>query len=352
MNHAVLICTPNVTKGLLSYIDQLLQNHIPQIVVCYNQQSMDIPQSLMNTSHCTWIPSKKNQSSADAMLSNGLVYCLQNFSNYAGIITTYHTTYTIEDILKISVALSNYPNDLVIGISETSKKKDWLWKATLKAIYGKSVQDFRTHLYGLPFSKVEWLRTMAQNQKTFRLSLLISTMQQHISIQEVIIHFTPLIKDNTRYLEKIYFFLTLFKGILYYALSTLGAGIIDITAFYLLFQFAFQNLGFGTNLFLATVMARALSSVFNYWVNKKFVFQHRQGMSTSIVKYYTLWLTLMLLSYALMYISAPLLTTVIPIAILKLFVDGFLGLLSYQVQLHWVFKKNYHKRRHQFETND
>lgn len=338
MNYVVLICAPALSKSLFQYVEQLLQNSISHVVIHYaGRKEADIK----NTAQCTWLHGTKEYLREDEQLKEGLIYCLQNFSDIHGIVTTYDADYQISDVLKVGKSLQIYPNHFILGVSRTAYARinRFLWKPMFKLIYGEGLQDIQTRLRAIPFSKIKQFIQMKQIGVEYKLNMLIGALQSHMPIQEVPIVTESAKQPNTTFWEKLRFGFTMLKGAITYALSTIGAGIIDVIAFYLLYHFIFQSLSFGSNLFLATITARILSSIFNYWINRKFVFYHKETPTGSFVKYYTLWLTLIFLSYILMYITMPILTF-IPIVLLKLIIDALLGLFSYQVQLHWVFKKN------------
>ena len=341
MRYIVLICTPSLTTSLQSYIEQLLQNNIFHIVVHSANTSEEDQQTFLHQKKCTLIYGKNKTIRADEQLKEGLAYCHQNFSNMSGVVATYATKYKISDIIEMGKSLSLYPNHLILGTSSTihSTFQNRLWNLAAKWAYGKSISDIKTKLYAIPFSKMKWVQQISSTGINYQLNLLICALQRQIPIQEVPIAIQQKIEEKATFVENFRFGFTMLKGVFSYALSTMGAAIIDVATFYLLLNIIFKDLSFGMSLFLATIIARVISSLFNYWVNKTYVFQHHAAFSGSFVKYYILWLTLILLSYLLVYISAPL-VPFIPVVWLKLVIDALLGILSYQVQLHWVFKRN------------
>ena len=90
-------------------------------------------------------------------------------------------------------------------------------------------------------------------------------------------------------------------------------------------------------IFTSTIIARAISSSFNFYLNKKFVFKYEHSTRKSLLKYYTLCIIQMLLSATLVsiiwYYTKSYETTI------KIIVDSVLFLLSYFVQQRWVFKR-------------
>ena len=91
------------------------------------------------------------------------------------------------------------------------------------------------------------------------------------------------------------------------------------------------------SLLIATTVSRAVSSVVNFLVNKFITFGGKKTPKRSIIKYYVLWLFQMGASYGLVLAF----TSIFGGGELwiKLVVDLLLSLLSYRLQLTWVFKR-------------
>ena len=92
---------------------------------------------------------------------------------------------------------------------------------------------------------------------------------------------------------------------------------------------------------LATIMARAVSSLFNFFFNKNFVFGRRGcGVRQMIIKYYALCAFSMFMSSQLVALisSAPFITGAVFITASKLVVDSGLFVINYIIQKRWVFK--------------
>ena len=91
----------------------------------------------------------------------------------------------------------------------------------------------------------------------------------------------------------------------------------------------------------AQIIARVISSFFNFNLNRSFVFKSNDGYLKSLAKYYCLCVPQLAVSTVLVKIvtdrlsvTAPLLATGIKIAI-----DAVLFCISFLIQNKWVFKK-------------
>ena len=90
------------------------------------------------------------------------------------------------------------------------------------------------------------------------------------------------------------------------------------------------------SIILATILARVLSSIYNYCLNSRFVF--RSHDSTSLVKYYTRVICQMLASAGGVYGLKMALPGIHP-SLIKVGVDIFLFCVNYLIQRTIIFNK-------------
>ena len=97
---------------------------------------------------------------------------------------------------------------------------------------------------------------------------------------------------------------------------------------------------------VCNVLARVLSSFFNFNMNNRLVFQSEEPYGKALLRYYCLAVPIMLCSAGLVTlldralgVTAPALSTAI-----KICVDAVLFLASYSIQKKWVFSQNENKK--------
>lgn len=123
-----------------------------------------------------------------------------------------------------------------------------------------------------------------------------------------------------------------------YVLSSLASWVIDNLIFNLLEIFLVM-ITISLRLLVSTVIARVISSIFNFTMNKKLVFKSDKDTKSAAVRYYILWFCQMIVSYLLVYIFTKLLASGnVAVAITKIIVDVVLFVISYNIQKRWVFK--------------
>ena len=86
-------------------------------------------------------------------------------------------------------------------------------------------------------------------------------------------------------------------------------------------------------------MARTVSSVTNFILNKEKVFKNSDGIEKTVIKYYALAIPIMIISIGAVELldrsignSVPIITTLI-----KMAVDLVLFICSFRIQREWVF---------------
>ena len=147
-------------------------------------------------------------------------------------------------------------------------------------------------------------------------------------------HFNP-VKDSIKIYKVI------FRYIYKFVLSSLSATLVDISVFNVVLFFAKKVLSKDKSIFAATAVARAISSLFNYTMNRKAVFASDEPVRSSIVKYYVLAAAQIILSSGFVTLITTLfrINTQIMITVIKMIVDTTLFFASYKLQKKWVFKK-------------
>jgi putative flippase GtrA len=94
---------------------------------------------------------------------------------------------------------------------------------------------------------------------------------------------------------------------------------------------------FTHNLFLSVVAARLCSSIFNYTINRKYVFStgKTSRVRQSLPKYFSLVILVLLLNYGLLYFYNEKL--IIPLIAAKLLTEVSIFVFSYWAQRRFVY---------------
>jgi putative flippase GtrA len=186
--------------------------------------------------------------------------------------------------------------------------------------------------------------------------MLLKFKQNGVEIGEVPIETVYIEENHASHFRTVQDSFLVYKFILSYLLSSVISFIVDISLFAILLKIftksgltgpAFALFGKEMTLvqFFATAIARAVSSIVNYTINKKKVFTYEkadeQKKDNTIFKYYALAIPQMFVSA----FSVTLLVRLLHIpaeatfitTLLKVCVDVIIFLVNYRVQRSWVF---------------
>lgn len=353
----VLIPALNPNADLIDYIKELAtaKKNIDVIVVNDgSKKELDyIFEELAKIKSCIVLKHAINLGKGRA-LKTGFNYFLNNYTEKEtlGIITADSDgQHAIKDIIEIGEQLNTANQEcLILGTRDfneehvpfKSRKGNKITTFIFKLLYGKKINDTQTGLRGLTYSFVKDCLSLDGERFEYEINMLIEAVRKNISIVEHTIetiyfdnnsetHFNP-IKDSIKIYK------VMFGKFFKYILSSLASAIIDILLFTLIFTLSYHNINKEISIVLSTILARIFSSLFNYTVNKNVVFNDAKGKIT-IIKYYILCFFQTIMSWALVNSTFLIAHEHIHPSIIKIVVDTILFLISFQIQQHWVFRK-------------
>lgn len=137
-----------------------------------------------------------------------------------------------------------------------------------------------------------------------------------------------------------------------YILSSGISFVLDLSLF-TIFSFILKSNGLGSAVFFATILARIVSSLVNYFLNRNSVFKNNDKVmdTTTFVKYYGLVIVQMLVSATL--VSSIYDATHIHETLVKVPIEVILFLVNYFIQKRFIFNNSLHdninlKKYHNF----
>lgn len=247
------------------------------------------------------------------------------------------------DIRAVSDALAARPEALVMGcrqfsdpdIPARSRYGNRITRFVFRALCGVRVSDTQTGLRGLSGRNMRTFLRTAGERFEYEMNMLIDTREREIPIVEVPISTIYLEDNRTSHFNPLRDSLRIYAVFAKFLASSLAASAVDLLLFWLLcglLAFLPQT----AVIFLATLVARAASSLVNYGINKNRVFRLKERKWSVFVKYYILCGVQLLCSAGLV----DLLThfTGAEEVLLKIPVDLFLFFISFQLQREWVFR--------------
>ena len=293
-------------------------------------------------------------------LKTAFEYITENMPDALGCVTADSDgQHTPECITNIIDKLIEKPDDLILGVRQFNKKdipwKSWFGNTVTVTVFsyvaGIKVSDTQSGLRGIPFDFMKDLINVKGERFEYEMQMLLEVSGRcgltEIPIQTIYdskenhqTHFRPIV-DSVR-IYKI-----LGKKFIKYIFASLSSFVLDIVLYHLfclLFadilpgtSVSFADVGIGV--FMATVSARVISAVYNYFINYKFVFKSRASKGASLTKYALLAIIQMCVSAGVVSLIAFLFhlgnTTWV-----KAIVDTLLFFLSYTIQQKLVFRSS------------
>lgn len=278
-------------------------------------------------------------------IKTGFNYALNEYEDIVGVVTAdCDGQHHIEDIIKCANKLKENPAKLVIGsrnfnesqVPLRSKFGNKLTIAILGAFVGLKVTDTQSGLRAFGKETMKRFLNVAGERYEYETNMLIDCKEGNIEIEEVPIS-TIYIRDNSlSHFNPIKDSIIIYKIFIKYIIASLSSFILDILLFTLLIKiFPSFKIGIITEIVVVTIIARILSSIYNFFVNAKMVFNNANR--TSIIKYFILVVLQMLISAFM--VSEIFLFTHISSTVIKVIVDAIIFIINFIIQREWVFTK-------------
>ena len=271
-----------------------------------------------------------------AALKTALSYISERYPADEGIVTIdADGQHLPEDIIRVSKVWEAEPEKLVLGSRRFSGKvpfKSRAGNAITRFVFalstGVKVFDTQTGLRAFGVFRIPMMLEMKGDRYEYEINVLLYATRHRIPIQEVTIQ-TVYIEDNkSSHFNPFRDAWRIYKMILFFVASSLVAMLLD---YVLLLLLSSATKGMAQSLLVSVVGARVLSSLANYFMNCKLVFENRS--KSSIARYYILVAGILAVNYGLMVV----ITNLMPLAVGKILVELILYPLSFFLQRKYVF---------------
>ncbi len=273
-----------------------------------------------------------------AALKTGMNAAACIFSESIGIVTAdadgQHST---EDILLVSQTLREHPEHLVMGVRAfdgtvplRSRFGNIVTRHALRLITGQNISDTQTGLRGIPMKMVPHLLRLSSNGYEFELDMLLTCKYMNLKIIQSGISTIYINNNRSSHFDPLFDSMRIYFVLLRFSLSSVIAAVIDNLVFALFFL-SFQNIA-GSQ-----VMGRISGAFFNYFANKKLVFQSGEKEIHTMPKYILLVIVSGILSYSLLIFIHSM--TGADIVSAKIISEIIIFFFNFVVQRDYVFFK-------------
>ena len=287
-----------------------------------------------------------------AALKTAFTWCLQNRPETLGVVTVdgdnqHHpedTRACCEHMLETGRITLGCRDFSLPQVPPRSRFGNRTTSLVFKLFCGITLSDTQTGLRAFPRDTLEFLCQVSGDRFEYETNMLLAMKTNGIPFDEVKIRTVYIEENKSSHFHWLKDSWRIYKLILAhffrYTLSSLASSVVDLCCFNLFIRlFSACLTGMALDL-AATGLARLLSSLFNFFVNKKIVFRSRSGTAAAMARYYALAIPMMaaqgLLTggiTSLLHLRQGGLLHTLAYAIVMV----VLYFVSYSIQQRWVF---------------
>ncbi|MCB2293971.1 bifunctional glycosyltransferase family 2/GtrA family protein [Clostridium algoriphilum] len=348
-NISVLIPAFNPDKKLTVLVEDLIKAGFQNISVVddgSSEECRSIFNHLKLKKQCHVLVHAVNMGKGVA-LKSGFNYFLNNCSGCIGIVTAdADGQHNISDIIKVSQRLIENPHKLILGSRNFSESNipfrsrfgNILTRKLFGFLTGLKISDTQTGLRAISYNFAYKLMSVHGDRFEYETNMLLECRNQDIEIDEVFIDTIYIEENKSSHFNPLIDSMKIYGVFLKFMSSSFLSFILDIFLFSM-FTKLFYRFTPEYFIIISTIVARIISSLFNYNANKNAVFNHKTPDRLAIYRYYVLCSVLMLMSG--LSVSATWFVFKGSQIFIKVIIDGVLSVMSFKVQKEWVFSKKY-----------
>lgn len=273
-------------------------------------------------------------------LKNAFNYLLNEYKDIEGVITCdCDGQHSVKDIKKCAKSLLKNKNKLILGVRNFDKENvpnkskfgNKITRNIFKIFIGLTISDTQTGLRGLSKELMNKFLDLSGERYEYETNMLIACKNENIEIEEVEIETIYLNSNANSHFNPLRDSIMIYKLFMKYFLVSFSSFILDI----ILFTCIFNILDINSKVLAATILARVVSSIYNYIVNSNLIFKDMN--LKSLAKYYLIAIVVMIFSGCFVTYLYNLLN--INIIVVKILVDTILGCINLLVQREFVFNE-------------
>ena len=353
LQYAVILPSLKPTDKLLQVIDGVKDHGFVHIVVVDDGSGSDYAQWFEKAAEagCTVLTHPVNRGKG-AALRTAYAWLKENKAGLSGVVTAdADGQHLPKDILACAADCDKAGAEfkgVVLGCRDfsqpdvpfKSRNGNRITRGVFRALCGIKISDTQTGLRAFPMSVIDFMLRIGGDRYEYETNVLLEVKRAGYDFREVTIttvyednnkgsHFRPL-RDGWR----------IYKLIFKFMLSSGVSTLVDYGVFYLAMLFLSNALG-DKRILVCTMIARVISSLFNFYMNKQLVFTCKADYRRTLLRYYTLCIPQMLVSAGLLWCLTKLFgsESSAVITLLKIPVDVVLFFASFQIQREWVFNQ-------------
>lgn len=329
---------------LVQLVKRLIHRKDPIVIV--NDGSSDSKAPIFNLlkPYVHIVSHTKNLGKGEAM-KTGLKYIQKNMPSEDGVVfIDADGQHTIADMDKVIDAFRNNKKALILGSREfkgdiplKSLVGNKITRVVFSLLSGKKISDTQTGLRAVSTRYIPFLLEIEGERYEYEMNMLLTFTRNKIKIVEVPIETVYKDKENSSSHFRVVRDSIRVYGVIFnfMASSAICAGL-DYLLF-LVFLRILTYLGYAKALIVSNILARVISAITNYNLNKKYVFKSKNDNAGYKIKYAALAIGILGANSMILYLFTNVISISAPIA--KIFTEISLFIISFLVQQRFIFRK-------------
>lgn len=345
----VIIPSLNPDDKLLAVVEGLVLRGFGDLIVVNDGSAPDKAhyfEAVAALSGCTVLTHEVNRGKGRA-LKTAFSYILEHRPDCIGVVTVDgDNQHHPDDVAMVATALINNSDSsaLLLGVRDFSQPEvpvrsrlgNRLSALVFWLLCRHKISDTQTGLRGIPRQLLPGLLTLAGERFDFETNMLLYLHKNRTPVHEISIQTIYLEENASSHFHAVFDSLSILRLIFAFAFSSVVSAALDVGCYGLAVTL-FNALPLRERVLAATVVARAVSSAVNFWLNRQTVFCSDRALSHALPRYYLLCACQLFCSWA----GVWGLTLVIggSSVLAKIIVDTLLFFISFNIQRRWVFSE-------------
>jgi Glycosyltransferases involved in cell wall biogenesis len=337
----ILIPSYEPDERLLGLIHSLKENGNPSILVVDDGSGEDYREIFdsARAAGCTVVTHPANLGKGRA-LKTGFDYIRRSGHPDGVVCADSDGQHLPKDIMRVANAVREHPRHIVLGSRRFTGKvpaRSRFGNTATRMVYsyatGTPIHDTQTGLRGYSPDMLDWLCRIPGDRFEYEMNMLLESKNAGYDLMEVPIDTVYLDENKSSHFRPLADSARIYFPFLKFAASSGLSALLDILLLFLL-------QAIGMNLFLSVVGARIGSSLFNFAMNRTFVFEGKdnrsaKSMKRSMPRYYSLVVIVLLCNYGLLHTFHE--SIGIPLLAAKLMTEAILFAFSFWAQKKFVY---------------
>lgn len=346
----VIVPSLNPDEKLMKVVDGIVNAGFSNILLVNDGSLPEHTQAFRDVEEfitCKVLNHEKNFGKGRA-LKTAFAYVLSERPDITGVVTIDgDNQHRPNDAKEIALALLDNPDNVMMGVRNFNQSHvplknrmgNTLTSMIFKLLCGIKLSDTQTGLRGISVKYLPDFVKLDGDRFEYETNMLLYMKKASIPFTEIPIETVYIEKNMTSHFNPLTDSAKIYGPILKFASGSLISALIDLGLFTAI-VWMLKDASLGRQIFIATVVARTVSSLFNYTFNRHAVFESDEPKRVTMIRYYILCIIQMLLSYkSVEWVIRLFSLQGFGKTLIKLLIDSILFMLTFQIQREWVFKK-------------